>query len=47
MESVHNNICNGTSVLNDSIIPALSGLSQETNSVWAAHAVVHYEKSWE
>ena len=28
-----NNICNGTSVLNDGIIPALS---QETNSEWAA-----------
>ena len=31
-----NNICNGTSVLNDGIIPALSGVSQETNSEWAA-----------
>ena len=30
------NICNGTSVLNDGIIPALSGVSQETNSEWAA-----------
>ena len=29
------NICNGTSVLNDGIIPALSGVSQETNSEWA------------
>ena len=32
-----NNICNGTSVLNDGIIPALSGASQENNSEWAAH----------
>ena len=31
-----NNICNGTSVLNDGIIPALGGVSQETNSEWAA-----------
>ena len=31
------NISNGTSVLNDGIIPALSGVSQETNSEWAAH----------
>ena len=31
-----NNICNGMSVLNDGIIPALSGVSQETNSEWAA-----------
>ena len=30
------NICNGTSVLNDGITPALSGVSQETNSEWAA-----------
>ena len=30
------NICNGTSVLNDGIIPALSGVSQENNSEWAA-----------
>ena len=29
------NICNGTSVLNDDIIPALSGVSQENNSEWA------------
>ena len=31
------NICNGTSVLNDGIIPALSGVSQENNSEWTAH----------
>ena len=30
------NICNGTSVLNDGIIPVLSGVSQENNSEWAA-----------
>ena len=32
--SVSNNICEGTSVLNDGIIPALSGVS--TSSQWAA-----------
>ena len=31
-----NNICNGTSVLNDGIISALSGTRQENNSEWAA-----------
>ena len=30
------NICNGTSVLNDGIIPALRRVSQVTNSEWAA-----------
>ena len=31
-----NNICHGTSVLNNGIIPALSGVSQENHSEWAA-----------
>ena len=31
-----NKICHGTSVLNDGIIPVLSGVSQENNSEWAA-----------
>ena len=31
----NNNICNGTSVLNDGIIPALSGVSDDPQSQWA------------
>ena len=34
--SISNNICNGTSVLNDGIIPALSGVSDSQSSQWAA-----------
>ena len=34
--SISNNICNGTSVLNDGIIPALSGVSASPSSQWAA-----------
>ena len=33
--STTGNICNGTSVLNDGIIPALSGISNNTQSEWA------------
>ena len=33
----NNNICNGTSVLNDGIIPALSGVSCHPWSQWADH----------
>ena len=29
-------ICNGTSVLNDGVIPALSNISNDTSSLWAA-----------
>ena len=29
--------CNGTSVLNDGVIPVLSGVSNDTNSTWAEH----------
>ena len=32
----NNNICNGTSVLNDGLIPALSGVSEDPQSQWAA-----------
>ena len=32
----NNNICNGTSVLNDGIIPDLSGVSDNNQSQWAA-----------
>ena len=32
----NNNICNGTSVLNDGIIPALVGVSDSPQSQWAA-----------
>ena len=31
----NSNICNGTSVLNDGIIPTLSGVSEDPQSLWA------------
>ena len=34
--SISNNICNGTSMLNDGDIPALSGVSDSPSSQWAA-----------
>ena len=35
--SITGNICNGTSVLNNGIIPALSGISNSSQSEWADH----------
>ena len=32
----NNEICDGTSVLNDGILPALSGVSSDSQSLWAA-----------